>query len=90
MLEVKTWEDFQKLREQFSTWRRRHPMFSHDVKAIEKSIEVHMKAHMDHIIKYKQSRKKQNLVNAQHELDQINKILNTVSKVELMAILSQR
>lgn len=89
MLQVKSHADFNLLREQLNKWRKRFPMFAHDVKNIEKSLEIHMKAHMEHIIKYKQSKKEYCLVNAQQELDSINRIIDTVSKTELMALLSK-
>ena len=87
MIEVKTWKDFEKLHEQFAKWRKRHPMFTHDVRAIENSVSVHMKNHMDHLIKYRQTKRDYHLENAQAELDNINSLLHTVSKSELMALL---
>ena len=62
MLEIKSHEDFDKLREQLQKWRKRFPMFSHDVRRIQDSIDIHMKHYMDYLIKYKQSKKGQELV----------------------------
>jgi len=89
MLEIKSHEDFDKLREQLQKWRKRFPMFSHDVRRIQDSIDVHMKNYMDYLIKYKQSKKERYIENAQGEIDNINALLNTISKVELMALLSK-
>ena len=63
MLEIKSHEDFDKLREQLSKWRKRFPMFTHDIRTIQNAIEVHMKNYMDFLIKYKQTRKFSQLSN---------------------------
>ena len=89
MEEIKTYEDFSKLRDQLERWKRRFPMFKHDVKSFETSLEEHMKQHMEHLIRYKQSKKRSCLEKAQEELDHINRILTTISKIELMALLSK-
>ena len=89
MLEIKSHEDFDKLREQLQKWRKRFPMFSHDVRRIQDSIDVHMKNYMDYLIKYKKNKKERYIENAQGEIDNINALLNTISKVELMALLSK-
>jgi len=89
MEEIETYEDFPKLRAQLERWKRNFPMFRHDVKNFDTILEEHMKQHMEHLIKYKQSKKKIWLEKAQEELDHINRILTTISKVELMALLSK-
>jgi len=89
MIEIKSHEDFDKLREQLQKWRKRFPMFSHDVRRIQDSIDIHMKHYMDYLIKYKQSKKELYIEKAQGEIDKINALLNTISKVELMALLSK-
>jgi len=48
-----------------------------------------MKHYMDYLIKYKQSKKELYIEKAQGEIDKINALLNTISKVELMALLSK-
>ncbi len=55
MEKIKTYEDFPKLREQLKKWRKRFPMFAHDVKAFDAMLEKHMKEHMEYFIKYKQT-----------------------------------
>ena len=89
MDEITSHEDFDKIRNQLDKWKKRFPMFSHDVRRIQDSIEVHMKNYMDHLIKYKQTKSNHCIDNAQKELDKINSLLNTISKVELMALLSK-
>jgi type III secretory pathway component EscR len=64
-------------------------MFTHDIRSIQNSIEVHMKNYMDFLIKYKQTKKNRYIESAQSEIDKINVLMNTISKVELMALLSK-
>jgi hypothetical protein len=90
MLEIESHKDFDKLRIQLQKWRKRFPMFSHDVRRISDSIDIHMKNYMDHLIKYKQTKSPHAIDNAQLEIDKINSLLSTISKVELMALLSKR
>ncbi len=89
MLEITSHEDFNKLRDQLTKWRKRFPMFTHDIRSIQNSIEVHMKNYMDFLIKYKQTKKDRYIESAQSEIDKINMLMNTISKVELMALLSK-
>jgi hypothetical protein len=90
MIEISSHEDFDKLREQLTKWRKRFPMFTHDVRRIQSSIEVHMKNYMEHLIRYKQTKSDHCISKAQSEIDKINALMNTISKVELMALLSKR
>ena len=89
MLEINSHEDFDKLRVQLDKWRKTHPMFSHDVRRIQSSIEIHMKNYMEHLIRYKQTKSNHCISKAQEEIDKINALINTISKVELMALLSR-
>ena len=89
MEEITSHEDFNKLRDQLSKWKKRFPMFAHDVRKISDSLEVHMKNYMEHLIRYKQTKSTHCIDKAQAEIDHINRILQTVSKIELMALLSK-
>jgi hypothetical protein len=89
MEDITSHEDFNKLRDQLDKWRKRFPMFSHDVRRIQSSIEVHMKNYMEHLIRYKQTKSNHYIEKAQAEIDKINALMNTISKVELMSILSK-
>ena len=89
MEKIKNYNDFPKLRDQLTKWRKRFPMFAHDVKQFDTILEKHMKLHMDYIIKYKQTKRDAWLVKAQEELDHINRIITAISKVELIALLSK-
>ena len=88
-MEIKDQNDFDKLRQQFSLWRKRFPMFVHDVSQIEKIIEQHIKNHSIALVQYRQTKSKRHLETAEKEIVEINRILSTVGKLELMAILSQ-
>jgi len=89
MLEIESHHDFNKLRDQLDKWRKRHPMFGHDIRTIQNSIEHHMKAYMECLIKYKQTKSDRYIEKAQLEIDNINQLINNISKAELMAILSK-
>jgi hypothetical protein len=88
-MEIQSEEDFSKLREQILVWRKRFPMFRHDVNQIEKIIEIHIQHHSIALVFYRQTHKKKYLEDAEQEIAAINRVLSMVSKLELMAILSQ-
>ncbi len=88
-MKIETAQDFAELRKQFSVWRKRFPMFIHDVQRIEKIIDEHIQAHSKIMVLYRQTKNKSYIEKAQREIDAINRILETVEKLELMAILSR-
>ena len=88
-MQITSESDFKQLREQFSAWRKRFPMFTHDVQRIEKIIDEHIQTHSKIMVQHRQTKNRSYLEKAQFEIDAINKILNTVEKLELMAILSK-
>jgi hypothetical protein len=89
-MQIETEQDFAKLDQQFLEWRRRFPMFVHDVKNIERAIKEHIQNHSRIMVDYRRTHNKSLLVRAQKEIDSINRILDTVAKLELMALLDQR
>lgn len=89
-MQIQSEKDFDDLRKQMLVWRNRFPMFIHDIKHIEKSIEQHIKQYSVALVSYRQTKKESFLRKAQDEIDLINNILQTVEKMELMAMLSQR
>jgi len=88
-MQIESDKDFKQLREQFGVWRKRFPMFVHDVKRIEKIIDEHIQAHSKIMVQYRQTKSKYCLEKAQKEIDTINQVIATVEKMELMAMLSQ-
>jgi hypothetical protein len=88
-MQIESDKDFPKLRRQFSEWRKRFPMFTHDVTSIERIVEQHIKQHSQILIQYRQTHSKRYLDEAQEEITAINRVISTVEKIELMAMLSQ-
>lgn len=88
-MQIESDKDFKELREQFSVWRKRFPMFTHDVNQIENIIETHIQNHSIIMVHYRQTRSRSWLEKAQQEIDSINRVLSTVEKIELMAMLSR-
>lgn len=89
-MEIHSEKDFPELRRQFQRWRKRFPMFTHDVLKIERIIEQHITNYSNHLVNYRRTHSKQHLEYAQVEIDEINRVLQLVGKIELMAMLSQR
>ena len=88
-MKIETSRDFLELRQQFSIWRKRFPMFIHDVQRIEKIIDNHIQEHSKIMVLFRQSKNKSYIEKAQREIDAINRILEIVEKMELMAMLSR-
>jgi hypothetical protein len=86
---VETDNDFPQLRRQFSVWRKRHSMFIHDVIRIEHIMEDHIQKHSIALVYYRQTKKRSYLEQAQQEIDEINRLISTVEKIELMSMLSR-
>ena len=82
-------QDFPKLRQQIKTWKKRFPMFHHDVNQIESIIEVHIQHYSIALVFHRQTRSKKYLEDAAQEIAKINQVISTVEKLELMAMLSQ-
>lgn len=88
-MQIQSDNDFKELRQQFNIWRKRFPMFTHDVSRIEKMIDEHIQTHSKIMVQYRQTKNKSYLEKAQLEINAINKIIETVEKIELMAMLSR-
>jgi hypothetical protein len=88
-MQIESDKDFKQLREQFGVWRKRFPMFKHDVNQIENIIETHIQNHSIIMVNYRQTKSKSWLEKAQKEIDEINRVVGTVEKIELMAMLSR-
>ena len=88
-MKIESDKDFEQLRSQYSLWRKRFPMFTHDVQRIEKMINEHIQEHSKIMVLHRQTHSRSYLEKAQLEVDAINKIIDTVEKLELMAMLSR-
>jgi hypothetical protein len=88
-MKVESEQDFKQLREKFTAWRHRFPMFIHDVQRIEQIINQHITAHSKIMVMYRQTKNRSYLEKAQQEINSINTVLATVEKMELMSLLSR-
>ena len=88
-MQIESDKDFTELRKQFLIWRKRFPMFTHDVHQIEKIIDSHIQQHSKIMVMHRQTHSRSYLERAQREIDAINQVLGTVEKLELMAMLSR-
>ena len=88
-MQVTSDQDFPELRRHINQWRTRFPMFAHDVQQIERMVEQHIVEFSNAGIRYRQTHSRSYLEQAQRELDEINRIVATVEKMELMSLLSR-
>jgi hypothetical protein len=88
-MQIQSEKDFQELRDQFSQWRKRFPMFKHDVQQIEHIINTHIQSHSRLMVLHRQTHNRSYLEKAQLEIDAINRVILTVEKIELMSLLSR-
>ncbi len=88
-MQIQSDKDFTELRQQFVVWRKRFAMFVNDVQLIEKIIDEHIQQHSKIMVMYRQTHNRSYLEKAQLEITAINRIINTVEKLELMSLLSR-
>jgi hypothetical protein len=88
-MQIESEKDFRELRNQITVWKKRFPMFRHDVNQIESIIETHIQNHSIALVFYRQTHKKKFFEDAQQEIDSINRVVSTVNKLEMIALLSQ-
>lgn len=88
-MEVKSEQDFKELRQQFSVWRRRFPLFKHDVNTIENVVEKHIQNYSKALVHHRQTHSKTYLDQAQHSIDEINRVVKLIEKIELMSMLAR-
>ena len=89
-MKVEPEHDFKELRKHLDSWRKKFPMFKHDVYQIEHIVEKHIQNYSIIMVQYRQTKSRACIEKAQHEIDEINRVLELVGKMELMALLSQR
>lgn len=88
-MQITSEKDFQELRKQFVEWRKRFPMFTHNVVQIERIVENHIQNYSKIMVQHRQTHNKVHLASAQQEIDAINQVIATVEKIELMAMLAR-
>lgn len=89
-MQIESEKDFPELRNQFTVWRRRFPMFTHDVNKIEDTIEQLIKKYSISLMYYRQTHKPYYIKQAMGYIDEMNGVIATIEKIELMALLSRR
>ena len=89
-MQIESDKDFTELRKQLLVWRKRFPMFAHDVRQIEKIIDSHIQQHSKIMVLHRQTHSRSYLEKAQLEIDSINRTLATVEKLELISLLHRR
>ena len=88
-VQIQSDKEFTELRKRIAVWRKQFPMFKHDVSQIEHIVEQHIQNHSIIMVQFRQTKNKSLLEKAQKEIDEINRVISTVEKIQLMAILSQ-
>lgn len=88
-MQIESEKDFDAVRNQISKWKTRFSMFRHDVDRIERIVESHITNYSIAMVFYRQTRKNKFLNDAQQEIHHINRVLSTVEKLEIMALLTQ-
>ena len=88
-MEVKSEHDFKELRQQFTSWRRRFPLFIHDVNTIEDIVEKHIQNYSRALVQHRQTHSKTYLDQAQHSINEINRVVKLIEKIELMSMLAR-
>ena len=89
-MQIESEKDFPELRARLTKWKRQFPMFIHDVKRIEDIVEKHIQNYSKAGVSYRQTKQQRYIERAEQEIEEINRVLATVEKLELMALLSKR
>ena len=89
-MQIESEKDFPALRERLIKWKKQFPMFTHDVSRIEHIVEKHIQNYSIAGVHYRQTKQQRYIERAQEEINEINRVLATVEKLELMALLSKR
>lgn len=89
IMHIRSADDFANLTQQITVWRRRFPMFRHDVDRIERIVDTHIQNHSIAMVFHRQTHKTRYLEDAQSQIDAINQVVTMVEQLELMALLSQ-
>jgi len=89
-MEITGEKDFKEVRQQCNKWRKKFPMFTHDVNKLEHTIEYHIQQYSIALVHYRQTKQRRYVELAETELQNIENVVNNAEKVMLMAILSRR
>ena len=86
---VKYEDDFPRLAKHIRNYKKRFPMFIHDIRKLENNIDQLKKEYSFYIIKYKQNKSETYLLQAEQKIAEINQVILLIDKIELLAILSK-
>ena len=86
---VKYEDDFPRLSRHIRNYKKRFPMFMHDIRKLESNIEQLKKEYSFYIIKHKQTKSEHYLTQANQKIEEINQVILLIDKIELIAILSR-
>jgi archaellum component FlaC len=89
-MKIQSENDFGKLRDHVRSYKHKFPEFRNDVRQLEDKIEKYIKEYSQSLVKYRQTKSRYHLEEAQLSIEAINKTVALVEKIELMAYLSQR
>ena len=88
-MNIESEKDFPLVRSKIQEWKKRFPMFRHDVDRIETIVEAHIQNYSTALVYHRQTHKKNYLEKAEKELQAIASVVAIAEKMELMAILSR-
>ena len=88
-MQIESEKDFKDLRQYINSYNKKFPMFRHDVSRIENIVEEHIKQYSISMVHHRQNHSRKHLEDAQHHIDEINRVVQLIEKMELMSILSQ-
>ncbi len=89
-MKIQSESDFSKLRDHVRSYKHKFPEFRNDVRQLEDKIENYIKEYSQSLVKYRQTKSRYHLEEAQLSIEAINKTVAMVEKIEIMAFLSQR
>lgn len=88
-MKIESEKDFRQLRAYIDSYNKKFPMFRHDVSKIESIVEEHIKQYSIAMVYHRQNHNKRYLEQANAHIEEINRVLILIEKIELMALLSQ-
>jgi archaellum component FlaC len=89
-MRIQSENDFGRLRDHVRSYKHKFPEFRNDVRQLEDKIENYIREYSQSLVKYRQTKSRYHLNDAQASIDAINKTIALVEKIEIMAYLSQR
>lgn len=89
-MEIKSIQDWQYQKKLLAQWRKHHPMFIHDINRVERHIDFLIQEYSKTLVKYRQTKSKRYLQDADRILQQATRDFKTIANYELLATLAKR